>query len=132
MEQTEDQPAQFTGEIRVAARIIDYLSSGLYGLSAESIEQGLLSSQLSSWDAYDDYSKTILKISLNVPVKYMPSWMPSRHGKVKSEFSEAAEKLGFSVFYDNTELRKPIVFRPENKSIVRIFDHSGDAVSARG
>jgi hypothetical protein len=40
MEQTEDQPAQFTGEIRVAARIIDYLSSGLYGLSAESIEQG--------------------------------------------------------------------------------------------
>jgi hypothetical protein len=40
--------------------------------------------------------------------------------------------MGFSVFIDGTELRKPIVFEKDRVSIVREFKYNGKHVNARG
>lgn len=105
----------------------------LYGLGPETIAGLLRSGRVNTWKDFDTYSETMLKIGLNVPVRYAPQWMPSKHHNAIKEFEQSVEKLSFSVYYDGTELRKPIVFRElEGRSILKLFQFEGAEVSARG
>ncbi len=104
----------------------------LYGLNAKSVETELKKPELKTWKDFDTYSETMLRVALNVPVQYHANWMPARFRKRVASFEKAVKKLDFSVSYDNTELRKPIVFSPHGRSLIVPFKHVGKNVSARG
>jgi hypothetical protein len=105
----------------------------LYGLSAESVLKRLSDPSLSSWKQFDEYSETMLKVGLNVPVKYFEDAFPTSCKKVVEPFVRETEKLKFAVSYDGTDLRKPIVLHPGKKrAFCRDFTFSGNNVSAKG
>lgn len=106
----------------------------LYGKSPTAIRCLLGESDLKSWTDLDDYSRTMLRVALNVPVKYAPDWVPKDLlSSGLGQFARTASSLGFTVIYDGTDLRKPIVFHPAGRrTFVKTFEHSGDKVSARG
>ncbi len=95
----------------------------LYGLKPETVANRLRDPKLGSWADLDPYSKNALKVALNVPVRYHDDWLPP---------SEGVAELDFSVLFDGTELRKPVVFRPEGKCLVRSFALDGKHLRARG
>ena len=105
----------------------------LYGLGPASVRSALADSTLKSWKDFDSYSETMLEVALNVPVKYHDSWVPSAlHRKVR-DFEDAVEALEFEVYYDGTELRKPVVFTPGNRgALINRFKYNGKHVSAHG
>lgn len=131
----------FLTEVRGPAREILAGSSNqsddkvrsLYGLKSESIFKVLRDGKINNWKEFDDYSETMLSIALNVPVGYHSGWMPQGfEGKVR-RFEEEVAKLGFSVLYDGSELKKPIVFsHPSDSILVRQFDFTGEHVCAKG
>lgn len=105
----------------------------LYGLGPESIYKELTNRYLKSWSEFDAYSKNRLEVSLNVPVQYYDQWIPSKLNKQASDFEENVRKLGFSVYFDGSELRKPIVYKLHGKrALISRFDFDGDHVSAKG
>ncbi len=108
-------------------------SISLYGHFPDTIADLLKSSRINTWKDFDTYSETMLKIGLNVPVRYAPKWVPSKYHNVVKEFEQTTEKLNFSVYYDGTELRKPIVFRDlDGRGILKHFKFEGSEVSAHG
>jgi hypothetical protein len=101
----------------------------LYGLGPKSISDRLRSGELRSWDDLDFYSRTMLEIALNVPVKYADGWSTSKHKRSLKEFESAVEALDFTVVLDGTELRKPTAFPSTTTSFIKKFDYQGSEVS---
>ena len=105
----------------------------LYGLKTENVAKILKDPKLNNWKEFDSYSETMLNIGLNVPVKYHENWVPKAYKKSVKVFEKEIEKLDFNVFYDGTELRKPIVFNPPNETmLIDDFQFDGKCVSAKG
>lgn len=104
----------------------------LYGLKSETVAAKLRAHGLDTWSDLDTYSKTRLEIGLTVPVEYAENWMPERLIDDVVEFSDRLERLNFTFLIDGTGIRKPIVFNPEGKALVRRFEFEGEHVSARG
>jgi hypothetical protein len=104
----------------------------LYGKNVESIEKLLRTSSINTWSDFDFYSKTLLEISLNVPVAYFEHWVPPRLKKQVLSYEQKTKDLNFSVTYDGIELRKPIVFSGDGHAFIRKFSYSGKSVSADG
>lgn len=108
-------------------------AKSLYGLEPKSIEKVLKKEEVREWKVFDAYSETMLKVALNIPVKYHDNWIPNKSKKIIKEFEESVKNLGFDVYYDGTELRKPTVYDPGDKSyFVDTFDYEGKHVSAKG
>ena len=105
----------------------------LYGLSPDSVQAALADPALDSWSDLDYYSETALNVALNVPVAYHDQWIPGRLKPKVKKFSDATAALNFRVFYDGTQLLKPIVLRPgERGAFVRRFSFKGQHVAAEG
>ena len=106
----------------------------LYGKSPTAIAEFLTTTGLRSWSDLDEYSRTMLRVALNVPVRYAPDWAPPELlSEGLNEFTKMTDRLGFTVTYDGTDLRKPIIFRPGGRRVVvRTFEHNGNLVAARG
>jgi len=105
----------------------------LYGQSADSIHEILCERPPRDWRDFDRYSETMLRIAHSVPVQYYEHWMPIRNRRVR-ELEKEVTDLGFTVYYDETELKKPSVFcpGPGRKVLLDTFEHSGEHVNARG
>jgi hypothetical protein len=88
---------------------------------------------LKTWSELDLYSQTMLQVGLNVPVRYHDDWIPKQVYPKVSKFDSNTKDLGFVVRYDGTDLRKPIVFRDQEKPcILQLFKLSGKNVGATG
>ncbi len=104
----------------------------LYGRSPQSVEK-ILMGRPDSWKRFDLYSETMLRIALNVPVRYYPNWIPSSLKSEVTDMEVEIEELDFSVFYDGTELFKPTVLNPPDEYfILKRFEFKGELVSAHG
>jgi hypothetical protein len=84
------------------------------------------------WSDFDEYSQTILQVGLNVPVRYLPRWYPDEHKQILGRFERDVTKLGFEVYCDGSELRKPVVLDPGEANLLRSVKIDGEHVSARG
>jgi hypothetical protein len=106
----------------------------LYGMNRDSVHTELSDPKLTSWSEFDDYSQNMLQVALNVPIAYYDDWVPKNCANSTREFAQAAKELNFTLKYDGTELRKPIVLLPPQgkKCIVVPFAYSGENVSASG
>ncbi len=104
----------------------------LYGLTHESVCKVLKNRNLKSWSIFDDYSRTRIEIALNVPIQYHTDWIPKELRPKVKKFTDATADLDFKVVFDGAEIRKPIVFNPEGKSLVKDFHYEGKNVSASG
>lgn len=104
----------------------------VYGLHEKSVRVSLADDNLDTWDEFDFYSQTFLQVALNVPVRYAPDWAPADAMAALDSFENKLAKLAFSVNYDGTEMRKPVVFRPSHRHFTHVFTHSGDNVGAHG
>src|SRR6185312_2916380 len=109
----------------------------LYGLRTESVRHILADQSLPSWTEFDEYSRTLLSVGLNVPVPYHSEWLPRRESQRLRDLVAEVADLNFSVEYDGTEIRKPIVLFPRDKSageacFIRRFTYKGTHVAARG
>lgn len=106
----------------------------LYGKSPATIAEFLATNDLRSWSDLDEYSHTMLRVALNVPVRYAPDWAPQDLlSQGLNDFTQMTDRLGFTVTYDGTDLRKPIIFHPGSRRVlVRAFEHNGDLAAAKG
>lgn len=106
----------------------------LYGLKAESVRKELSDTTLASWGEFDAYSETMLRVALNVPVRYFEDFIKSRKQLASvNEFVDRVSQLQFDVHYDGTDLRKPVVFNaPPSASFVHRFELNGESVSGSG
>jgi vacuolar-type H+-ATPase subunit H len=104
----------------------------LYGLKAESVCNRLQAKSLNTWSDFDAYSKNRLEIALNVPIPYHDGWLPSKLKKKLSDVEERVKNLNFSLYFDGSEIRKPIVFNPTGTTLISRFEFEGDHVAAKG
>jgi hypothetical protein len=105
----------------------------LYGKNDVEISAALKDPAIMSWSDFDPYSETLLHVALNIPVRYHHDWMPAGLRSKLADFTAEVEALGFSVYYDGTDLKKPVVFthnRPD--AFVERLDYTGTNVSAKG
>lgn len=112
-------------------------AKSLYGLSAESVRNVLAEQSPPSWTEFDEYSRTLLRVALNVPVQYHANWLPARELRRVKDLQEQVAELGFALSYDGAELRKPVVLVPPSAAagevcFVKRFEYNGDSVAARG
>jgi hypothetical protein len=131
----------FLKEIRGEARRIfsgaraGRLSSGdksLYGLKPESVLRQLKDEHLRSWADFDEYSRNVLRVGLNVPVRYHEGWLPNSLDPIIGRVTRHAASRNFNLFFDGSEVRKPIIFSPPDRALVRPFNFEGKSVSAHG
>jgi Histidine kinase-, DNA gyrase B-, and HSP90-like ATPase len=125
------------GEARAALVSPERMSGGgsfgsVYGRVPDKVVDLLRNPELRSWTDLDRYSQTYLGVALNVPVPYPQGWMPAPHRRQVQSFTRAAEELDFEVLYDGTQMFKPTVLPEYQSSILRMFEHSGEQVSAKG
>jgi len=106
--------------------------ASLYGRSPRSVYNILTTERLDSWQELDEYSETLLNVALNVPVRYLPDWMPDGGMPIVRPFEEAADSLGFALKFDGSDVRKPIAFRAAERYLVDKFEFVGKQVSASG
>lgn len=105
----------------------------LYGLLPETIRNVLTDKKLERWEQFDFYSKTMVQIALNIPIKYHEQWHPALNKMPElDKIIKAETNDKFSVKYDGADLRKPIVLREDRKYISGEFIFEGDHVSAKG
>ncbi len=103
----------------------------LYGLKPKTVRRIL--GALSSWDELDLYSQTRLRIGLNVPVCYLPDWYPSQYEAELQPLTTRAEKLGFRVIYDGTDLLKPTILTdPDGQSVLHPISYESDQIQVAG
>ncbi|MDQ3741363.1 MAG: ATP-binding protein [Actinomycetota bacterium] len=114
------------------ARQREHVAGGesVYGLNPLSVRELIASA--TSWGDFDDYSQTMEQVGLNVPVRYLPKWYPQKHRKHLSPLEQEVEALGFSVFCDGGDLRKPVVLGAGERNLLAPLHIEGDHVSARG
>src|SRR6266542_985758 len=106
-------------------------NTSLYGLRPESVTKRL--AQLDSWSSLDFYSQNRLGVALNVPIQYPSGWIPEEHHDKVAEFESEVAQLRFRVFYDGTELLKPVVLTGgQGRTLVRRIEFAGRHVAARG
>jgi hypothetical protein len=107
--------------------------SSLYGLSAASVRDILCKEAFRTWSDFDQYSETMLRVGLSVPVSYHDNWYGPQGNRTLSKLARGVAALGFTVEYDGSELRKPIVFCPGDAAhFVAPFEFAGKHVSATG
>jgi hypothetical protein len=106
--------------------------ASLYGRTPRSVYKILTSERLDSWQELDEYSETLLNVALNVPVRYLPDWMPDYGRPIVRPFEEAIDSLGFSFKFDGSDVRKPIAFRAAERYLVDQFEYVGKQASASG
>ncbi len=104
----------------------------IYGLPPSAVRELIESEGVSEWGAFDEYSSAMLQVGLNVPVRYLPDWYPAEHGAVLERLEQEVAKLGFSVFVDGSDLRKPVVLEPGERNLLKPIKIAGDEVSATG
>lgn len=122
-------------DILVAAKrpAAEATGTSLYGLNPKSIEAKLGAGTLTAWSDLDPYSETMLEVGLNVPVQYHDHWLPSELLPSVQDLVREVETLGFTVYYDGSELRKPTVLVPNGgRTLLRRFEWSGKEVGAKG
>jgi len=107
-------------------------SKSLYGLNEEQIGAILAKPEVDSWSEFDSYSQNMLQVALNVPVQYMPDWIPHELKEPVRPFVQRTDSLQFKVTLDGTNLRKPIIFSPPSSAFVEQFKFRGHHVSADG
>jgi hypothetical protein len=118
-------------------RILDGSRTGrgdstLYGATAEQVRESLRRHNLRSWSDFDLYTRSVLEISLNVPVRYHDEWA-GEHTRNLEDFALAADRLDFNVFIDGTELRKPVVLaNTGGRTLIHRFSIEGESVGAEG
>ncbi len=132
----------FLKQIRGEAKVIlagvgtSEFSTGkrsLYGLRPDSVYKKLIDGNLPTWSEFDAYSKNMLEVGLNVPVRYHDNWIPSNLRCEVQDIDHHVAQLNFVLFIDGSEIRKPIVFKPENKkSLISKFEFEGKYVAAKG
>ena len=103
----------------------------LYGLKPARAAETLADPLLGSWGQFDAYTETMVRVALNVPVRYHDEWMPARCRSNVRGFERETEKLDFKVYWDGAELRKPILFA-SSRCLVRPFRFDGRDVGAHG
>lgn len=93
----------------------------------------LLEERIHDWSDLDTYSQTMLRVGMNVPVPYLPSWYGQRKRALLERLTQEVEALNFEVTYDGSDLRKPVVL-PEGAegSVLRKVEINGANVSAKG
>jgi hypothetical protein len=108
--------------------------NSLYGLNPSSVKDRLADPNLKSWDEFDSYSRAMLEIALNVPVRYHDDWIPAEYEAQVRPFIDHALTSNFDVILDGTSLRKPIVLKPspDGRSLLRVFEINGEHVGATG
>lgn len=107
-------------------------AKSLYGRSLLSVREILTDPNLESWAEFDAYSETLLNVALNVPIQYLPEWVPTDVQPLVQQFEHAVAALDFKVEFDGAETRKPTVFKPAERHILEPFDFEGDQVAATG
>lgn len=106
-------------------------SRSVYGAKPESVRRIL--EPLRDWGDLDVYSQTMLRVGLNVPVRYLPNWYKGNGTTVVKRLTREVEKLDFRVTYDGSDLRKPVVLRaPPRNHLLREVSFTGDHVAATG
>ena len=104
----------------------------LYGLKAETVCKNLKDNNLKTWTDFDAYSKNRLEVALNVPVPYHDEWLPLNLRSEVADLEQQVQQLEFSLFFDGSEIRKPIVFNPDGKALISRFEFDGKYVAAQG
>src|SRR5262249_40036157 len=115
-------------EILIGARRSAAQANGisLYGMSPKTIEKRIGGGSLDSWSDLDPYSETMLRVALNVPVRYHDHWLPTNLQSRVADLEHEVEGLQFSVRYDGSELRKPIVLvPPSGRTLLTRFEWNG-------
>jgi hypothetical protein len=108
-------------------------TESLYGLSANSVLALLKDPNLKSWAEFDSYSQNFLRVGLNVPVAYYPNWIPSRLAGAVQDLTRHAERLDFALFFDGTQVLKPVVFSPGDRgAFISRFEFEGNHMGALG
>jgi hypothetical protein len=77
----------------------------------------------------------MVKVGLNVPVRYAPNWMPKRFQKRLADLEREVDGLSFVVNWDGTDVRKPVILGHDQDKlpqVLRTFDFKGDHVRAKG
>jgi hypothetical protein len=88
--------------------------------------------RLHSWSDFDDYSRNVLRVGLNVPVPYHDGWVSPSLNPVVHQVARHIASREFSLSFDGSEVRKPIAFNPPGKAIIEEFNYQGKHVSAQG
>lgn len=104
----------------------------LYGLKQESVSKILRDGNLRTWSEFDAYSRNRLEVGLNVPVRYHVDWLPRNIRTQVSDLENQVAELNFTLFFDGSEVRKPIVFSPNGKAFIDRFEFNGEHVGAIG
>ncbi len=126
--------------IRTTPEVAQQKVLSLYGLGPSSVADALSSTRLKSWSELDQYSRNMLEIGLNVPVRYHDHWLgvdgsgtAAGDAEIERRFAERAAEADFSVIYDGSDLRKPVVLREQkDEHLTRLLDYQGDEVSFGG
>lgn len=126
-----DPNAQTTWASRERLNSEEERRDTVYGKKPTSIRK-LLATDMKSWEELDLYSLTLLEVALNVPVPYLEDWIDPQYADLVKPFEEKAKALNFSVLYDGTELRKPVVLHGGRETICRAIEHKSTAVSYTG
>ena len=104
----------------------------IYGKKPDSISKILKDKNIKTWSDFDFYSKNILQIGLNVPVRYHDNWLSDKLQSEVEDIDKHVAGLNFSLYIDGTEVRKPIVFGSEEEALINRFHFKGEHVSADG
>jgi hypothetical protein len=107
----------------------------LYGLDPDSIAKRLGEPGLRTWGDLNLYSQTMLKVGLNVPVRYAPHWLPRNFQRQLAEPEGEVDALRFVLMWDGTDVRKPVVLGHDSAKtphVLRRFDFEGEHVKASG
>jgi hypothetical protein len=104
----------------------------IYGLKPESVSKLLKDKNLRTWSEFDAYSKNRLQVALNVPVRYCDDWLPASLRSQVDDIARTVARLSFSLYFDGSEVRKPIIFAPQGRALVSRFEFEGEDVAARG
>lgn len=104
----------------------------LYGRAPASVAKILGNSNLQNWGQLDAYSENFVHVGLNVPVPYLPGWIPAQWAGAAASFTKQVAALGFRVEVDGAPLSKPTIFPPPERSLFAKFAFTGKHVSATG
>jgi hypothetical protein len=106
----------------------------LYGRKPTSIIGLMADRTISSWGDLDEYSRMIMQVGLNVPVRYPPTWFPPDCKSVLGPLERDVEKLNFSVYVDGGDLRKPVYLEPgeNDQHLLKPIKIEGEHISAKG
>jgi len=107
----------------------------LYGLEPEAVADRLGEPGLRTWGDLNLYSQTMLKVGLNVPVRYAPHWIPKSLRKSLSDLERDVDALAFVLMWDGTDVRKPVVLghdRAKAPHVLHRFGFEGEHVQASG